>query len=327
MSDDAQGLRGPDHIGALSDTYPDPRVRAVDPAFRAMVPRLTSVERIATGLRWAEGPVWFGDHRSLIWSDVAGDRMYRWDERTGAVSVFRQPSGNANGNVRDARGRLVTCEHGGRRVVRTEYDGTLTVLADSWDGKRLNSPNDVAVAPDGALWFTDPVFGIAGDYEGHRAEPELSTNVYRVDPVSGELTVVSDEFRNPNGLAFSPDGRTFYLVESSREPRPAIHAMAVGEDLRSVGEARVVIEGVDGEPDGFAVDESGNLWCGWIGTERSAHGVRVHAADGALLGVVDLPEPCANVVFGGRAASRLFMTAGMSVYSLATNVRGARVGF
>ncbi len=327
MSDDAQGVRGPDHIGPLSGTYPDPRIRAVDPAFGAMVPRSTSVERIATGCRWVEGPVWFGDHRALVWSDVADDRMYRWDERTGAVSVFREPSGHANGNVRDPQGRLITCEHGGRRVVRTEYDGTLTVLADSWQGKRLNSPNDVTVAPDGALWFTDPVFGILSDYEGHRAEPELTTNVYRIDPGSGELAVVSDRFRDPNGLEFSPDGRTLYLVESSRDPHPAIHAVPVGDDLRSLGEPRLLVEGVDGEPDGIALDEAGNLWCGWIGAEPSAHGVRVHAPDGSLLGVVDLPESCANLVFGGRARSRLFMTAGMSVYALWTAVRGAGVGF
>jgi gluconolactonase len=313
--------RTPKPIGMLSDSYPDPLIRAADPVFREMLPRNTAVERIATGFYWTEGPVWFGDLRLLIWSDVAGDRMYHWDERSGDVSVFRQPSNNANGNVRDTRGRLITCQHGERRVVRTEYDGRLTVVADSYDGHRLNSPNDVTVAPDGALWFTDPVFGVLSDYEGHRAQPELPTGVYRIDPADGQLELMTAALRNPNGLAFSADGHTLYVVESSRDPFPAVVALPVEPGGRSVGDPRTVIEGVDGSPDGFAVDENGNLWCGWNGHHRTAHGVRVFTPGGELLGVIDLPEPCANVTFGGRGGSRLFMAAATSIYSLWTSVR------
>ncbi|MCL2794976.1 MAG: SMP-30/gluconolactonase/LRE family protein [Microbacteriaceae bacterium] len=301
---------------------PDPAVEVLDPRFAELVLFNAKVERIAEGFRWAEGPVWFGDGRYLLWSDVAGDRMLRWDEQTGAVATFRAPSNNSNGNTRDNQGRLVTCEHASRRVTRTEYDGTITVLADSYDGKRLNSPNDVIVGSDGAVWFSDPTFGILGDYEGHRAEPELPTNLYRLDPATGELRVASGELRHPNGLAFSPDGSVLYVVESTGMPRQCITAFDVAAD-GTLTNRRLFIDGEGASPDGLRIDEAGNLWCAWSGGE-GVDGVRVFAPDGAAIGHIHLPEPCANVAFGGRALSRLFMTATSGVYSLFVRTRGLR---
>ena len=199
--------------------YPDPLVRILDPSFAKYRLPLAKVERIASGMRWCEGPVWFGDGRYLLWSDIPNNRIMRWDEETGAVSVFRKPSNNSNGNTRDRQGRLLTCEHDARRVTRTEYDGTITVIADRYDGKPLNSPNDVVCKSDGSIWFTDPPFGILGYYEGHRAEPELPTNVYRWDPKSKKLTVVAGDVNRPNGLAFSPDESKLYVVEAGVTPR------------------------------------------------------------------------------------------------------------
>ncbi len=202
-----------------ADRYPDPPVQILDPGLPATACPLASVERLATGCRWAEGPVWFGDARCLIWSDIPNDRMLRWDEETGAVTTYRRPSRHANGNTRDRSGRLITCEHSGRRVTRTEYDGTITVLCDSYQGRRLNSPNDVVVASDGGMWFTDPSFGLLTHYEGEPSEQELPHATYRLDPATGRPTIVADEILAPNGLAFSPDERLLYIVESRADPR------------------------------------------------------------------------------------------------------------
>src|SRR5664279_2085704 len=195
--------------------YPDPCVTALDPRFKKYMVALASVERLYTGTRWGEGPVWFGDGRYLLWSDVPGDCMYRWQEETGTVSAFRAPSNNSNGNTRDRQGRLVTCEHLSRRVTRTEYDGVITVICDRFDGKRLNSPNDVVVKSDGSIWFTDPRFGILSNYEGEIAESELPMNVYRVDGKTGAVTVVADGINAPNGLCFTPDEKKLYIVAVS----------------------------------------------------------------------------------------------------------------
>jgi gluconolactonase len=245
--------------------------------------------------------------------------MLRWDAANETLSVFRQPSNYANGNTRDQQGRLVTCEHGGRRVTRTEYDGTITVLADSYQGKRLNAPNDVVVAADGAVWFSDPVFGILGDYEGYRAEPELPTYLYRLGP-DGRLDAAA-ELRSPNGLAFSPDESVLYVVESRAVP----HRRIVAYDVRdgSLGEQRPFIDCGDGIPDGLRIDEDGNLWCGW-GGGAGLDGVRVFAPDATPIGHIDLPERCANLAFGGRARNRLFLAAHSSLYALYVNVRGVR---
>ncbi len=290
---------------------PDPAVRVLDERFRRYVLPLAKLERLATGCRWAEGPVWFGDHRTLVWSDIPNDRMLRWDAANETLSVFRQPSSYADGNTRDQQGRLVTCEHGGRQVTRTEHDGTITVLADSYRGKRLNAPNDVVVAADGAVWFSDPVFGILGDYEGYRAKPELPTYLYRLGP-DGRLNAAA-ELRSPNGLAFSPDESVLYVVESRAVP----HRRIVAYDVRdgSLGEQRPFIDCGDGTPDGLRIDEDGNLWCGWGGGE-GLDGVCVFAPDSTPIGHIDLPERCANLAFGGRARNRLFLAAHSSLCSL-----------
>ncbi len=306
-----------------SERYPDPRVVVMDPSF-AKFRVLGSVERLYTGCRWAEGPVWFGDARCVLWSDIPNNRILRWDEVTGAVSEFRKPSNNANGNTRDRQGRLVTCEHDARRVTRTEYDGSITVLADNFQGKRLNSPNDVVVAADGAIWFTDPTFGILGNYEGHVAESEVTPAVYRIDGQTGTLAMVADDIPGPNGLAFSPDGSVLYVVASRAEPRE-IRAYDV-VDGRKLAHGRVFIDAAGGSPDGFRVDIEGNLWCGWgMGTEE-LDGVRVFNSNGAPIGHIRLPERCANLCFGGRYRNRLFMAASHSLYSLYVNTQGALGG-
>ena len=267
--------------------------------------------------------MWFGDGRHLLWSDIPNDRILKWEEETGAVSVYRRPSDFANGNTRDRQGRLVTCEHGGRRVTRTEYDGTVTVLADGVGGRRFNSPNDVVVKSDGSIWFTDPPFGILGDYEGHRAEPELPESVYRIDGESGELTCLADDVRGPNGLCFSPDEGRLYVVESRGEPHRKILAYDVAADGRSITNKEVLIDaGPGGTPDGMRCDVDGNLWCGWGMGSEALDGVMVFAPDGAPIGRIALPERCANVCFGGRKGNRLFMAASQSLYALYVNTRG-----
>ncbi len=300
--------------------YPDPAVRSLHPSFDRYRLGLAAVERLATGLRWAEGPVWFGDARHLLVSDIPNNRILKWEEETGAVSVFRRPSGYANGNTRDRQGRLVTCEHGNRRVTRTEHDGTITVLMDRFEGKRLNSPNDVVVSRDGAVWFTDPAFGILSDYEGARAEQELPLNLYRLDPATGHAAVMDDGIEAPNGLAFSPDESILYVVECRSVPR-RILAYDVLDGAR-LARRRTLIDAGAGTPDGFRVDEDGNLWCGWGMGSPELDGVRVFNPAGEPIGHIHLPERCANLCFGGPHRNRLFMAASQSVYALYVNTRG-----
>lgn len=299
--------------------YPDPAVVSVDPSFDKYRIGLAKIERLHTGSRWAEGPVWLGDTGSLLWSDIPNNRMLRWDEATGAVRVFRQPSNNANGNSRDRQGRLVTCEHGGRRITRTEHDGTLTVVADSFQGKRLNSPNDIVVKSDGSIWFTDPTFGLLGWYEGGKAEPELPMNVYRIDP-AGKIEVAAEGINQPNGLAFSPDESLLYIVESRATPRKIL-AVDV-KNGKTLGDRRVLIDAGPGTPDGFRVDVEGNLWCGWGMGKDGLDGVHVFNPSGKLIGRIDLPERCANLCFGGLRRNRLLMAASTSIYSLYVNTQG-----
>ena len=310
-----------------SERYPDPAVEILDPAFLKYRIFSAAVERLATGCRWSEGPVWFGDGRFVLWSDIPNDRILKWEEETGAVSVFRKPSSFANGHTRDRQGRLIGCEHGGRRVVRTEYDGSITVIADSFQGRRLNSPNDVVVKSDGSVWFTDPAFGIMGTYEGHRAAQELPLNVYRVDPSTGEMDAVAIDLRAPNGLAFSPDEKILYVVESRATPNRLILAFDVGADGRTLSGKRVLIDaGPNGTPDGFRVDVDGNLWCGWGLGSAALDGVMVFSPAGKPIGRIALPERCANVCFGGRNRDRLFMAASRSLYSIYVNTQGAAGG-
>jgi gluconolactonase len=298
--------------------YPDAAVDVVDPSFAKHRINNAAVERLATGFRWAEGPVWFGDGRYLLWSDIPNNRIMRWDEGTGAVGVFRQPSNYANGNTRDRQGRLVTCEHDSRRVTRTEYDGTITVVLDRYDGKPLNSPNDVVVKSDDSVWFTDPPFGILSNYEGHLAPVELPTNVYRVDR-DGRATVVIGDIPRPNGLAFSPDESRLYVVVSGVQPRQ-IRVYDVVADQAVNG--RVLVDCGPGVPDGLRCDTEGNLWCGWGGGEGQ-DGVAVFNPEGVLIGRILLPERAANLCFGGAKRNRLFIAGSQSLYALYVNAQGA----
>ena len=302
-----------------SPRLPDSSVVSIDPSFDKYRLGLAKVERLATGFRWAEGPVWLGDTRQLVWSDVPGNCMHKWDEETGVTSVFRKPSNNGNGNTRDRQGRIVTCEHLTRRVTRTDIDGRITVLADSFEGKRLYSPNDVVVKSDGSIWFTDPFFGITGFYEGEKAANELPFNVYRVD-ADGSISIAAEGIKQPNGLAFSPDESQLYVVECRSDPRRIVAFDVVGG--RSLANQSVLIDAGPGTPDGFRVDVDGNLWCGWGMGEAGLDGVHVFNKDGKLIGRIDLPERCANVCFGGVHRNRLFMTASTSVYSLYVNTQG-----
>ena len=303
-----------------SARYPDPSVVVIDESFNRYRLPLAKVERLATGGRWAEGPVWLGDARCLVWSDIPNNRMLRWDEESGAVGLYRKPSGYANGNTRDRQGRLLTCEHGGRRISRTEPDGRVVTLVDSFQGKRLNSPNDIVCKSDGSIWFTDPTFGILGWYEGGKAEPELPMPVYRLDP-SGSLSVAAEGINQPNGLAFSPDESILYIVESRSQPRKILAYDVVGG--KTLSGRRVLIDaGPKGTPDGFRVDMDGNLWCGWGMGEAGLDGVHVFNAGGKPIGRIDLPERCANVCFGGLDRNRLFMTASTSLYALYVNTQG-----
>jgi gluconolactonase len=295
----------------------------LDKRFERYTLPIVFLEKLHGGMRWAEGPVYFGDRRCLIWSDLPSNRMLRWDEQTEQVTVFRSPSNFANGNTRDREGRLVTCEHRGRRVTRTEWSGDLTVLAESYQGKRLNSPNDVVVKSDGTVWFTDPTYGISAEYEGGKADTEIgSCNVYRLDPRDGSLRVVVDDFRRPNGLAFSPDEKILYIADSGFWPNPAwphhIRAFHVAEDGRLSG-SRVLAEVSPGIPDGFRVDVEGNIWT------SAGDGVHCIEPGGDVIGKINVPEKVANVCFGGPARNRLFICGFTSLYAIYLNTRGAQV--
>jgi gluconolactonase len=305
-----------------SARYPDPSVQVVDQSFAKYKLNLAALERIAHGFRWSEGPVWFGDGRYLLWSDIPNNRILKWEEETGAVSVFRKPSDFANGNTRDRQGRLVTCEHGTRRVSRTEYDGSISVVADRFEGKRLNSPNDVVVKSDGSIWFTDPPFGLLGNYEGYVAKQELGQNVYRVDGVTGEISLVESEVQGPNGLCFSPDESILYLVESRTSPR-AIIAYDLSDGGKRLTRKRKFLDAGPGTPDGMRCDVDGNIWFGWGMGTPELDGVVIYNPDARLIGRIALPERCANLCFGGRQRNRLFMAASRSVYALYVNTQGA----
>ncbi|HVW58072.1 MAG TPA: SMP-30/gluconolactonase/LRE family protein [Rhizobiaceae bacterium] len=291
-----------------------------DPRFRRLHIATARLDKLYSECRWAEGPAYFPAGRYLVWSDNPNNRMLRFDECSGQVSVFRSPSNYSNGNTVDRSGRLVSCEHGGRRVSRTEFDGRVIAIADSYDGKRLNSPNDVVVKSDGSIWFTDPSYGIDSDYEGHKAESEQKANrVYRVDPRNGAITVVADDFVQPNGLAFSPDEKILYIVDTGRTHRddaPAhIRKFAVSDDGKLSGGA-IFADCTAGLFDGFRLDTAGRIWT------SAADGVHCYDPDGTLIGKIRVPEIVANVCFGGEKRNYLYICGTTSLYGVRLPVNG-----
>lgn len=297
---------------------------AFDERFSALYAPHIKVERLWTGARWCEGPAWFGAGRYLVWSDIPNDRIMRWDETDGSVSVFRQPSNNANGNTVDRQGRLVTCEHQTRRVIRTEHDGSIAILADGFGGKRFNSPNDVVVRSDGSIWFTDPTYGILTDYEGGVADPEMDgCYVYSIDPLNGKIRRVATDFEKPNGLAFAPDERTLYIADTGATHRrggPAhIRAFRVDEKGNLAG-GEIFAECTAGIFDGFRVDRDGRIW------SSAADGVHCYDPDGSLIGKIRIPEIVGNLTFGGRKRNRIFICATRSIYSVYVFTNGLGLG-
>jgi gluconolactonase len=313
-------------LGNLPNTrYPDDRVEVIDKRFKYKVGN-AAIERIATGFRWAEGPAYNRAGGFLIWSDIPNNRQMRWLEEDGHVSVFRSPSNYSNGNTFDREGCQLSCEHDARRVTRTEHDGTITVLMDKFNGKKLNAPNDVVVASDGAIWFTDPGYGIFGNYEGHKDTLELPAQVYRLDPKSGNATVVADSFDKPNGLAFSPDEKKLYIIDSgiTHGGRSNMRVFDVNGD--KLANDKVFAENfAPGFTDGVRIDVDGNVWCSMGWADPKEDGVRCYAPTGDLIGKIHLPETCANLCFGGKKKNRLFMTASTSVYAVYVDTVGAMV--
>jgi gluconolactonase len=310
--------------------YPDPAIEVLDPRFAKIHLLASAIERLWTGGRWTEGPVWFGDHRCLLFSDIPGQRILRWSEETGAVTVWRSPSAFANGNTRDRQGRLVTCEQETRALTRTEIDGSRTVLMDRFEGRRLNAPNDVVVHPDGHIWFSDPGYGILSNYEGNRAEAELPTRVYRLDPASGRASVVIEELTRPNGLCFSPDWRRLFVVDTGCTDDPAHHRNIMAYDVTAsgegVGKGRPFCDMSPGRSDGIRCDTEGNLWAASGFGGEGSNGVHVFAPDGSPIGRIHLPEACSNLCFGGQRRNRLFMTGSQSLYALYVEAEGVPYG-
>ena len=293
----------------------------IDKRFNACIVGHARVERLWTGARWSEGPAWFAAGRYLVWSDIPNNRMLRFDECDGSVSTFRQPSNNSNGNTVDREGRLVSCEHLARRVTRTELDGSITVLADKFKGKRFNSPNDVVVKSDGSIWFTDPSYGILFDYEGGRAEAEMDAcHVYRIDAESGEVTRVANDFEKPNGLAFSPDEKFLYIADTGithlKGGPKHIRQLVVNADGKTLGKSKIFADCTVGLFDGFRLDKAGRIWT------SAADGVHCYHTDGALIGKVKVPELVSNVCFGGPKLNRLFICGTTSLYSVYLAVNG-----
>jgi gluconolactonase len=296
-------------------------VIALDKRFARYIVLNTSIRRLHVGTQWAEGPAWNGVGRYLVWSDIPNNTQLRWIEDDGRVTQFRMPSGYSNGNTFDYQGRQVSCEHGGRRVVRYEPNGTVTVVADRYQGKRLNSPNDVVVHPDGSVWFTDPIYGIRGNYEGFKADSELPVAAYRVDVTTGHVEKVTDAVDGPNGLCFSPDYRKLYLADTGASREIKIFDID-GKALRN-GRRFVQLD-VPGTSavagaDGIRCDQDGNVWAG------ARPGVQVIAPDGTRIGMVRLPETCGNLCFGGQKRNRLFMTASQSLYAVYVETTGAHI--
>lgn len=300
--------------------YPEPFVEVIDESFKRYVLGNAGMERLYTGCRWTEGPAWFGDGRYLLFSDIPNNRILRWTEETGIVSGYRDPSYNANGNARDNLGRLITCEHLTRRVTRTEFDGSITIIADSFGNSKLNAPNDVAIHKDGAIWFTDPGYGILNNYEGDRSEPELPTAVYRIDPSSGAVEVKATGLVRPNGLCFSPDFTYLYVSDSGSNNPNAIYVYQVSNNGDSLGEGKIFTETGEDSTDGMRCDTDGNLWAS---AQRGTNSIAIYNDSSDLIGRIYLPEVPSNLTFGGHKRNRLFITASRSIYSIYTDATGA----
>jgi gluconolactonase len=346
----ALGAGAQSFVFTPNQRYPDPAVQILDPSFAKYRIYSSTLEQVATGMRWAEGPVYFpgaaaGEPGYLLLSDIPNNRIMKFDEKTGAFTVFRANANYANGNTRDRQGRLLTCEHSVvRRVTRTDKDGKISVLADSFEGKRLNAPNDIVVKSDDSVWFTDPLFGINGEWEGSRAKPEqATTNVYRLAP-DGKLSAVITDIVNPNGLAFSPDENKLYVVEWRGTPNRSIWAYDVAADNTLANKTKLIDAADFGALDGFKVDRDGNLWCGWgsngalnaeagevggkkvftlRGKPEDLDGVMVFNPQGKAIAHIRLPERCANLCFGGPKNNRLYMASCHSLYALYVEAHGA----
>jgi gluconolactonase len=335
------GLRPPlamaagkrDWTGKDPVRYPDEDILVLDKRFAKYKIGNTAIERLHVGTLWAEGPAWNGVGRYLLWSDIPNDRQLRILDEDNHVSVFRKPAGNSNGNTFDFEGRQLACEHGNRRVVRYEHSGKVTVLADRWEGKKLNAPNDIVVHPDGGIWFTDPGYGSLMNYEGHKGELEIKEAVYRIDPRTLKMEKVTDDLYKPNGLCFSPDYKKLYICDtgaSHYEKAPKnIRVYDVIDDAKKLGKGREYIsmeyKGKAGMADGIRADVDGNIWvgAGWVGDGYD--GVHVFSPDGTRIGMILLPEICANVCFGGEKRNRLFMAASQSLYAVYVETQGAHI--
>jgi gluconolactonase len=310
-----------DWSGQTPMAYPDPDIVALDPRFRRYVIFNNAIKRLHVGTSWAEGPAWNGVGKYLVWSDIPADAQMRWIEDDARVTTFRNPSGFSNGNTFDYEGRQLSCEHGGRRVVRYEPNGAVTVIADKFQGKRLNSPNDVVVHPDGGVWFTDPSYGIRGNYEGFKADSETKEAVYRADPKTGQVEKVVDQVDQPNGLCFSPDYKKLYVADTGMS-RDIKSFDVDGRALRN-GKRHVQLDipgtGAPSAADGMRCDADGNIWAG------ARPGVQIIAPNGDRIGMIRLPETCANVCFGGARRNRLFMTASQSLYAVYVDTTGGHI--
>ena len=310
-----------DWSGQTPLQYPDPDIVALDPRFRRYIIGNTPIKRLHTGTLWAEGPAWNGVGRYLVWSDIPNNVQMRWIEDDGRVTVFRNPSGNSNGNTFDYEGRQLSCEHGGRRVVRYEPSGAVTVIADKFQGKRLNSPNDIVVHPDGGIWFTDPSYGIRGSYEGFKSDSEMKEAVYRVDGKSGQIDKVTDQPQQPNGICFSPDYKKLYIADTGT-PRDITIWDLDGRAIRN-GKRFVQLDmpgsGAPSAADGIRCDVDGNVWAG------ARPGVQVIAPSGERIGMIRMPETCANICFGGAKRNRLFMAGSQSLYAVYVDTTGAHI--